>query len=66
MKRDKFGTAVTRTAVPVAPGPATTVALSVFNSIANKARDNAWKIGDQAMKKGAFEIASGITRGCFE
>jgi hypothetical protein len=47
--------------------PAAMVDLSILNSVANKTRDQAWKIGDQSMKKGAIgEAASGTSRGCFQ
>jgi hypothetical protein len=60
-RKDKCAMGVFRTAVPGAARSAATFALSVSKSTANKARDNAWRIGDQAMKKAAF----GTTRGCF-
>ena len=64
--KDKRGMGVVTTAFPVAAEPAAMVDLSVLNCIANKARDPAWKIGDQAMKKAAFGITSAMTRGCSE
>ncbi len=63
-KDDKQGKGVSM-AFPVAVEPTMTVDLTVLNCISNKSRDNAWKIGDQAMKKGDTGAGSGITRGCF-
>lgn len=49
-KKDKRGTDASP-AIPVAAESAPTIDLSVINCTANKTRDDAWKIGDQAMKK---------------
>jgi hypothetical protein len=51
-------------AVRVSTEPGATVDLSVLNCMANKARDQAWKIGDQAMKKASYGRTSAMTRGC--
>jgi hypothetical protein len=60
-KKDKRGAAVITTTVADAAGSAAKAVLSVSKSTANKARENAWRIGDQAMRK----TASGTIRGCF-
>lgn len=60
-KKDRRGMCVMRTTNPGAAGSAATVVLSVSKSNSNKARDNAWRIGDQAMRK----AASATIRGCF-
>jgi hypothetical protein len=57
-KEQKRGMGVT-SAVPVATELADAVDLSVLNCIVNKARDQAWKIGDQAMKKTPLVISRG-------
>jgi hypothetical protein len=61
--KDMRGMGVT-TAILVAAGRAATVDLSVLNSVANKAKDRAWKLGDQAMRKCIGGDASAINRGC--
>jgi hypothetical protein len=63
-KKDNRGMGVTA-AFPVAAEPAVTVDLSVLYSVANKARDQAWKLGDQAMRKAVSGDASAMNRGCF-
>jgi hypothetical protein len=63
-KKDKRGKGVT-TAFPVAAGIAVKADLSVLHSTMNKTRDQAWKIGDQAMKKAAREDAP-ANRGCLQ
>ena len=65
-KKDKGGMGVVTTAFPGAIELAAQVDLSVQNSVTNKARDPAWKIGDQAMKKGTVRITSPMTRGCLQ
>ncbi len=58
-KKDKRGMTVLRTTVRGAARPAATIDLSVSKSTANKARDNAWRIGDQAMRKSASATIRG-------
>jgi hypothetical protein len=60
-KKDRRGMRANTATVRGAAGSAAKIALSVSNSTANKTRDNAWRMGDQAMKK----TPSGTTRGCF-
>jgi hypothetical protein len=64
-KKDNLGRAVSM-AFPVAAEPAVRVDLSVLYSVANKARDQAWTLGDQAMRKTVCGDASALTRGCSE
>ena len=49
--KDKRGMGVSKTAFFVAMVPVASLAVSLLNCIANKARDQAWNLGDQAMKK---------------
>lgn len=49
--KDKRGMGVSVTTFFVATVPAASLAVSLVNSMANKARDQAWNLGDQAMKK---------------
>lgn len=56
-KMDKRGMGVVTTAFLVATVPVASDAVSGLNCIANKARDQAWKLGDQAMNK----VVSGNT-----
>lgn len=53
------------TASPVAVENSVAFELSVFYRVLNKARDQAWKIGDQAMKKAVSRDSCSINRGCF-
>lgn len=46
-------------AIGVAAEPVAAVKLSSLNSISNKAKDQAWNIGDQAMRKGALRTTRG-------
>ena len=48
---------------PVTAEPAVRVDMSVLYSVANKARDQAWTLGDQAMRKTCCGDISAITRG---
>jgi hypothetical protein len=63
--KDKLGMDVTAPS-PVTAEPAGEVDLSEQNSIVNKARDQAWRIGDQAMKKAPQGSTYDMFRGCFE
>jgi len=49
--KDKRGTGVGLTTFSFATAPVASLAVSSLNCIANKARDQAWNLGDQAMKK---------------
>jgi hypothetical protein len=62
-EKDKRGMDVS-TAVLFATESGKTIDLSALNSIANKARDQSWKIGDQAMNKAASVNISPTIRGC--
>jgi len=61
-KKDKLGEGVSMT-FPVAAEPAVRVDMSVLYSVANKARDQAWTLGDQAMRKTCCGDISAMTRG---
>ncbi len=52
------------TALIVAKEPTATVDQSVLCQGANKTRDRAWTIGDQAMKKNCYENVSSQSGGC--
>jgi hypothetical protein len=64
-KKDKRRKVVSMT-IRIAPVPAAKIDLSSLNCVANKARDKAWKIGDQAMKKAVYGDINTMTRGCYE
>jgi hypothetical protein len=64
-KKDNLGRGVSM-AFPVTAEPAVRVDLSVLYCVANKARDQAWTLGDQAMRKTAYGDISALTRGCSE
>jgi hypothetical protein len=49
--KDKRGMGVDMTAFFVATVPVASLAVSLLNCIANKARDQAWNLGDQAIRK---------------
>ncbi|HEY3420768.1 MAG TPA: hypothetical protein VGK23_09465 [Methanomassiliicoccales archaeon] len=61
-EKDKLRMGVT-TAILSASVPGAEADLSEQNCIANKARDQAWRIGDQAMNKGTLGLSS-RSRGC--
>ena len=61
--KDKRGTGVSMAPFFVATVPAASLAVSLVNCMANKARDLAWNLGDQAMKK-ISGTASPLTGGC--
>lgn len=69
LEKDKRWSVVVSTAAPVATGPAS-AAFFVSNRTAKRTtirtRDNAWRIGDQAMNKYAFVTTNAITRGSFQ
>ena len=65
LENDRRWSGVVSTAALVAPGYAKRWTLSVLNRTTNRTRDNAWKIGDQAMNKTAFGTISALARGCF-
>ena len=65
LENDSRWIGVVSTAAVVATSYAKTWALSVSNRTANRSRDNAWTIGDQAMNKTASVTASANARGCF-
>jgi hypothetical protein len=58
LMKDKRGTGVGMTTHSFATVPVASLAVSSLNCIANKARDQVWKLGDQAMKK--------VTGSCFQ
>lgn len=60
-KTDKRGMRVVTTAILVATVPVASDAVSGLNCIANKSRDLAWNLGDQAMRKIDFYPT---VRGC--
>jgi hypothetical protein len=49
--KDKRGMGVGKTVLSHATVSVASLAVSSLNCIANKARDQAWNLGDQAMKK---------------
>jgi hypothetical protein len=51
LMKDKCGMGVGMTASSFATVHVASLAVSSLNCIANKARDQAWNLGDQAMKK---------------
>ena len=60
--QDKLGKGVSMP-FPVAAEPAVRVDMSVLYSVANQARDQAWTLGDQAMRKTGCGDISALTRG---
>ncbi len=58
LMKDKRGMGVGMTAHSFATVPVASLAVSSLNCIANKARDQVWKLGDQAMQK--------VTGSCFQ
>jgi hypothetical protein len=60
--QDKLGKGVSMP-FPVTAEPAVRVEMSVLYSVANKARDQAWTLGDQAMRKTHCGDISALTRG---
>jgi hypothetical protein len=51
LMKDKRGMGAGKTASSFETVPVASLAVSSLNCIANKARDQAWNLGDQAMKK---------------
>jgi hypothetical protein len=64
MKKDNRGLDVI-TASRAVPETPLAVEISVFYSVLNKARDQAWKMGDQAMKKAVSRDTHSIKGDCF-
>ncbi len=62
-KNDNHGMGV-GTVAPVAAKPAALVDMAILNCSANRARDRAWIIGDQAMRKDSTGSLDSRTRGC--
>jgi len=61
--KDKRGMGVSKTAFFVAMVPVASLVVSLVICMANKARDLAWNLGDQAMKK-ISGTSSPLTGGC--
>jgi hypothetical protein len=65
--RNEVGRGMRVTAdIPVSDKPSVAVDLSFLKSMKNEARDRAWMLGDQAMKKAIGEGSYTIYGGCFQ